>query len=128
MEDTLVKWLENQGPLWVIYALTIVGIVSVSRQLFRYLPILFEKHVALLERTTKSVADSAEAINRLGTDVRENSSEINQTQFSISEAATPFSKALVAMAASESKEEVRQHLDEMEDILAKYTQKRQASS
>lgn len=128
MEDTLVKWLENQGPLWVIYALTIVGIVSVSRQLFRYLPILFEKHVALLERTTKSVADSAEAIVRLGSDVRENSNEINETQISISEAAKPFSKALVAMAASESKEEVRQHLDEMEDILAKYTHKRQTSS
>ncbi len=128
MEDTLVKWLENQGPLWVIYALTIVGIVSVFRQLFRYLPILFEKHVALLERTTKSVADSAEAISRLGSDVRENSNEINETQISISEAAKPFSKALVAMAASESKEEVRQHLDEMEDILAKYTHKRQVSA
>lgn len=125
MDESLAKWLETQGPLWVIYSLTIVGIVSIFRQLFKYLPVLFERHMALLERTTKSVTDSAEAINRIDADVKINSMEINEQQISISDAARPFSKALVAMAASETKEEVRQHLDEMEEILAKYTQKRQ---
>ena len=121
MDDTLVKWLENQGPLWVIYALTMVGVISVARQLFRYLPTVFEKHLALLERTTKSVNDSAEAINRIGVEVNKNTVEINDQQVTISDDAKPFANALVAMAASETKEEVRRHLNEMEDILERYT-------
>jgi hypothetical protein len=121
MDDALAKWLETQAPLWVIYALTLIGIVTLVRQLFKYAPVLFEKHLALLERTTKSVTDSAEAINRIDSDVKKNTMEINEQQVTISDAAKPFSRALVALAHSESKEEVRKHLTEMEEILARYT-------
>lgn len=121
MDEQMTKWLESQGPLWVIYALTIVGLVTIARQIFKYAPILFEKHLALLEKTTKSVTDSAEAINRIDNDVKQNTLEINEQQVTISDAAKPFSRALVALAHSESKEEVRQHLSEMEEILARYS-------
>lgn len=113
------KWLETQGPLWVIYALTITGLVVLAKQIFKYLPVLFEKHVALLEKTTKSVTDSAEAINRIDNDVRAGNENIEQQQISMSDAARPFAKALVAMATAETKDEVRQHLAEMEEILAR---------
>ena len=113
------KWLETQGPLWVIYALTIIGIVTLSRQLFKYLPVLFEKHMSLLERTTKSVSESADAVNKIASEVGKNNFEITQQQVTISDAARPFSKALVAIAHAENKDEVRQHLTEMEEILAR---------
>jgi hypothetical protein len=121
MDDTFVKWIEQQGPLWVIYALTMVGVISVARQLFRYLPVVFEKHLTLLEKTTKLVNDSCEAINRIDNDVKKNTVGIYEHQVTISEAAKPFTKALVAMALAESREEVRRHLDEMEGILERYT-------
>jgi hypothetical protein len=119
MEDGWAKWLENQGPLWVIYALTIVGIVTLVRQLFKYLPILFDKHLALLERTTDSVSKSSEAIVKMTSAIDGNTLEIAQQQMHISDAAKPFAKAMVAMANAESKDEVRQHLHEMENILAR---------
>lgn len=113
------KWLETQGPLWVIYALTITGLVVLAKQIFKYLPILFEKHMALLEQTTRSVTDSAEAINRINQSVEVSIESIDQQQLNISDAAKPFSKALVSMAHAENKEEVRRYLDEMEEILAR---------
>jgi hypothetical protein len=119
MEDGWAKWLENQGPLWVIYSLTIVGIVTLVRQLFKYLPILFDKHLALLERTTDSVSKSSEAIVKLTAAVEDNTFEVNRQQIHISDAARPFAKAMVAMANAESKDDVRQHLNEMENILSR---------
>jgi hypothetical protein len=113
------KWLETQGPLWVIYALTITGLVVLAKQIFKYLPILFEKHMALLEQTTRSVTDSAEAINRINKSVEVSIENIDQQQLNISDAAKPFSKALVSMAHAENKDEVRRHLDEMEEILSR---------
>lgn len=113
------KWLETQGPLWVIYALTVTGLVMLARQILKYLPVLFEKHMALLEKTTKSVTDSADAVNRINTSVEASVESLDQQQLNISDAARPFSKAIVAMAHSETKDEVRRHLDEMEEILAR---------
>lgn len=119
MSDGWSKWLENQAPLWVIYALTIVGIVTLVRQLFKYLPVAFEKHIELLERTTKSVSESADAINRINAEVKVSNSEIDKQQMAISDAAKPFARALVAMAHAESKDEVRRYLSEMEEILSR---------
>ena len=59
---TLIKWLETQGPLWVIYMMVMVGLWYVGRLVVKWLPTVFEKHCEMLDTATTSMAESANAI------------------------------------------------------------------
>lgn len=116
-EFTWSKWLETQSPLWVIYSLMICGLIALGRLGLKYLPTIAEKHIAMLETATQSLSQSAEAIKSVHQDVVVNRGVVVGTRENMSEAARPFCRALVAMAPAESKDQVREHLSEVQHIL-----------
>jgi len=114
METDWLNWLETKGPLWVMYAFVMYGIV-------KYGPILFHKHVLMLDTATKSMSESAQAITTVNNSIVDTSDRINDTHKSIAHAAIPASRAIIAITPPEHLEEVRQHLDEVVRILGEKT-------
>ncbi len=118
-QDFWVKWLETQGPLWVVYGLVITAIIRIAGILFTKLPLVFDKHCVMLDTATKSLADSATSILLVNSHVEENKGKMIKGQKAIAEAASPACKAILLITPAERKEEVKEHLDEVVKILAK---------
>ena len=117
-----MKWVETQSPLWVIYALVILGMVKLGRMLIAWLPIALEKHCTMLDTATASMAESARAIGGINVHVDKNRHQLKNGQEAIAEAAVPACKAILVVTPSEKREEVKEHLDEVVRILTKPTQ------
>ncbi len=117
--DFWMKWLETQGPLWVVYGLVVTAIIRIAGILFTRLPIIFDKHCVMLDTATKSMADSATSILLVNSHVEENKWKMIRGQKAIAEAASPACKALLLITPPERKDEVKEHLDEVIKILSK---------
>jgi hypothetical protein len=120
--SALLKWIETQSPLWVIYALVILGLIRVGRVLLAWGPIVFEKHCAMLDTATSSMAESATAIASINIQGRENVRSIAAGHTAIADAAVPACKAILVVTPPDKREEVKGHLDEVVRILTKPTQ------
>jgi hypothetical protein len=120
--SALLKWIETQSPLWVIYALVIIGLIQVGRVLLAWLPTVFEKHCAMLDTATSSMAESATAIAAINIQGRENVRSIAAGHTAIADAAVPACKAILVVTPPDKREEVKGHLDEVVRILTKPTQ------
>lgn len=119
MSDTMVKWLETQSPLWVIYALVIIAVVQIGRMILRWLPVIFEKHCLMLDTATQSMSESATAIASINSSMESNTQKMGRGQMAIADAAVPACKAILIVTPPEKQSEVKQHLDEVVRILAK---------
>lgn len=117
----LARWLETQSPLWVIYAIVIVGLVRIGQLFFRWAPLAFEKHCVMLDTATKSMADSANVITGINGNIGTNRVQMKHGQEAISDAAVPACKAILVITPVDKREEVKGHLDEVVRILGKPT-------
>ena len=109
-----MEWFETKGPLWIMFALVMFCFI-------KYGPILFQKHVLMLDTATKSMAESAQAITTVNSSIADTSDRINDTHKSIANAAIPASRAIIAITPPEHLQEVRKHLDEVVRILGEKT-------
>jgi hypothetical protein len=116
---SLTRWLETQSPLWVIYALVILFVVAIGRQLLKWFPTVFEKHCFMLDTATKSMADSATVIAGINVNVNNNNEKLTHGQVAMADAAVPACKAILVVTPPEKRQEVREHLDEVVRILSK---------
>jgi hypothetical protein len=114
-----VKWLETQGPLWVIYAMVMVGIMYLGRIVLKWLPTMFEKHCLMLDTATDSMSKSAQAIDSINIQVRSNRDRLSNGQAAIADAAVPACKAILVVTPPEKRQEIKEHLDEVVRILSK---------
>lgn len=110
--DMFSEWLKTEAPLWILFC---VGLFFV----FYYGPALIKAHIDFVNASKvaiQSLAGSQQEETRILNDFREE----NKESFNhISDAARPFSNAIIALAHSDNKEEVRRHLEEMQKILEK---------
>jgi len=115
----LVTWLETQGPLWVIYAMVMVGIAYIGRIFLKWLPTMFEKHCLMLDTATDSMSKSAQAIESINVQVTSNREKLVNGQSAIADAAIPACKAILVIAPPEKRSEIKEHLDEVVRIISK---------
>jgi hypothetical protein len=115
MDPAMLKWIETQSPLWVIYALVIVAVVRIGTMILKWLPVLFEKHCLLLDTATESMSESAVAISSISSNMHAHSAG----QAAIADAAVPACKAILVVTPPEKRQEVKEHLDEVVKILTK---------
>lgn len=115
----LVKWLETQGPLWVIYAMVMTGLLYLGQMFLKWLPTVFEKHCLMLDTATESMSKSAQAIDSININVGSNHAQMVNGHAAIADAAVPACKAIMVLTPVERRAEVKEHLDEVVRILNK---------
>jgi hypothetical protein len=118
-DATWTRWVETQSPLWVIYLMVITGLAAIGRMLLKWLPTVFEKHCAMLDTATKSMADSATVVSGISAGVNVSHDQIRSGQSAIADAAVPACRAILLITPRELVPEVKSHLDEVTKILAK---------
>ena len=116
---TFVRWIETQSPLWVIYALVIVAIILLGKALFKWLPIVFDKHCTMLDTATAAMSQSATAIKDINDQVEESHSMLLRGHRTLADAAVPACKAIIAMTPPDRQSDVREHLNEVMKILSR---------
>lgn len=121
-EFTWAKWLETQSPLWVVYAIVIVCMVTTGRMLFTWLPKVFQRHCDLCDSLTKTNNETSQAwrevLVQMKTDVQATRDITKVNHGSMVAVAAPFARGLVALATTaEQRAEVQSHVNEAVSIL-----------